>query len=411
MAERDELLSRADAVIERRRPADLRAPERGELVLPTGSFVGAVRARRQRAANAQNEFNEAEYGRRRQAARNGITMLQQAAQADEATGANMLDALSAPLAEVFGVAPEDIAEHYYQARQNPGYLEALAGTLQQEDEEADRLHGANLVFRRPDGTYAVRSQFRSGRAQETNLDGTPMTMEALLLREEGQNERLDTRLSAQRELQGERLALQTYLNEPQTLFDQARARAEGTAAGESASTLESSLQSIGLARQTIGRIIEAPPALLQSVLGTPSIRGIFQGGAGMFGAIPGTPAADVAADIEQAFDQARQEAYEALKGGGHITEAESMFGANARTSLRRARTYSEFMAEARRFQQRLDDAEAILNRRANRPGPTGRARDDAAPNAPAPNAPARGGAVEGRSRNDSIDEIRRRVGR
>lgn len=184
-------------------------------------------------------------------------------------------------------------------------------------------------------------------------------------------------------------------NNPEHIFDESAARAEGALGGAAAYNLPSARAAIARSADTVERLLSTDEATLQSVLGVPSLQGLFRGGAGSFGTIPGTPAADVASDIEQTVSQARLAAYESLRGGGHITEAESLFGAQAWTNLTRVRSLPAFRAELRRFQANLERADEILqstaapSRNPNRtPAPS---RAPAASRTPAPAAGNSGG--------------------
>lgn len=175
-------------------------------------------------------------------------------------------------------------------------------------------------------------------------------------------------------------------NDPDHVFDVGAARAEGGAAGEAAQGLPSARAAIARSAETVDRILEADPETLQSILGVPTLQGLFRGGAGAFGSIPGTESADLAADVQQSLSQARLAAYESLRGGGHITEAESLFGAQAWTNLTRTRSLPAFQAELRRFRANLQRADEILqqtaapSRNPNRtPAPAAPARQRATP--------------------------------
>lgn len=153
-------------------------------------------------------------------------------------------------------------------------------------------------------------------------------------------------------------------NTPDHIYQENLARTEGGLDAEALQTLPARRAALARSSETIDRLISSDPEALQSILGVPSLGGIFRGGAGMFGSLPGTESADLAADVEQLFSQARLAAYESLKGGGHITEAESLFGAQAWTNLTRARTLPAFQAELRRFQRNVRRADEVIQQSA-----------------------------------------------
>jgi hypothetical protein len=96
-----------------------------------------------------------------------------------------------------------------------------------------------------------------------------------------------------------------------------------------------------------------------SVFGLPGIGVLTQGGAGSFGSITGTRAANFANRIEALKADVRAGAFETLKGGGQITEKESQFAADAIARLERTMSYDEFQKEIgdlEEYMGRLRDA-------------------------------------------------------
>jgi hypothetical protein len=92
----------------------------------------------------------------------------------------------------------------------------------------------------------------------------------------------------------------------------------------------------------------------QAAFGMPGW-GMFQGGFGVFGTKPGSEAADYVSRLEGLQGDIRSQAYETLKGGGQITEAESKFAAEAYANLSRWSSWE-------RYQEELNDLEAYMIR-------------------------------------------------
>lgn len=98
----------------------------------------------------------------------------------------------------------------------------------------------------------------------------------------------------------------------------------------------------------------------RSILGMPWPGKIIEGGMGQLGALPGSDAADYVADLEAlAEGDVRSIAFETLKGGGQITEAESKFARDALLMLSRSTSYEKYqreLADFRSYMERLRDA-------------------------------------------------------
>jgi hypothetical protein len=92
----------------------------------------------------------------------------------------------------------------------------------------------------------------------------------------------------------------------------------------------------------------------QAAFGLPGW-GVFSGGFGALGTAPGSAAADYVASLDALQGDIRSQAYETLKGGGQITEAESKFAAEAYANLSRNTSWEKYQSE-------LADLEAYMIR-------------------------------------------------
>lgn len=99
-----------------------------------------------------------------------------------------------------------------------------------------------------------------------------------------------------------------------------------------------------------------------SVFGLPGV-GVFKGGFGALGAIPGSSAADYVSNLEALKSDIRSQAFETLKGGGQITEKESEFAANAISRMERTTSYAEFQRELRRVRAYMEALNNAAERR------------------------------------------------
>ena len=106
-------------------------------------------------------------------------------------------------------------------------------------------------------------------------------------------------------------------------------------------TLEQSRQMIDLINQ-----IEKSPGL-SAVVGAPNP---MQGGFGLFN-IPGTPAADFRAKLDQLGGKQFLEAFESLKGGGAITQIEGEKATNAIARMQTSQSEKAFIEALNEFKQ------------------------------------------------------------
>jgi hypothetical protein len=159
---------------------------------------------------------------------------------------------------------------------------------------------------------------------------------------------------------------------PQSAEDIAAAKARGTVIGKASGTAQTDLpQSTINANSTLNTLDQ-----LEKHEGT---RFLF-GGYSMAPIVPGTPQADAGALYDQILGKAFLEAFESLKGGGHITEIE---GVKATAAITRLQSRRQSYGSAKKAIQELKDiARKGLERQ----------RRQAQPPAPSGSAPKQGSA-------------------
>jgi hypothetical protein len=141
--------------------------------------------------------------------------------------------------------------------------------------------------------------------------------------------------------------------------ERARQTAVGKAQGEAQAGLPGAIQTAQNALDIIQRLRTHPG------------RSFGTGGTGLVPPIPGTQQRDFISMLDQAKGQAFLEAYQALKGGGAITEVEGQKATQAIGRLERTQSEAGFLAA-------LNDLEAVIRRgvevarsRAGQPGSAG----------------------------------------
>lgn len=83
----------------------------------------------------------------------------------------------------------------------------------------------------------------------------------------------------------------------------------------------------------------------RTIFGMPGTHSVLTGGYGRFGTFPGSKAADYQQQFKGLDSDVRSVAFETLKGGGQITEAESQFAKEAIANLDRHASYESNMRE------------------------------------------------------------------
>lgn len=263
----------------------------------------------------QREQETAQRGRLLSAQRNAVGALRQAHAQGQDVGA-VFDNL-APLLPSLGVSEEQVAPLREAISRDPQALDYLERFLADPDNDIARQRLA-LESRRLD-----QGDRRVGQGDE-RLDLTGRTLDI----REGEND----------------------LGYRQ---DRAAAEGAGTQQGEAQAGLALLEDSVVQIDEQVGALLNNQ-ADLGAVLGLPTLRGISRGGLGSLGPpIPGTPAADALAGLQRASSQIRLQAYESLRGAGQITEAESLFGAQAQANLDRIQSPEALFAEIEAMQRRL----------------------------------------------------------
>lgn len=135
---------------------------------------------------------------------------------------------------------------------------------------------------------------------------------------------------------------------PQDMPDfKAAVEAEQARAKQAGETLANAGQANEKSRQVLDLIdkIEKDEIGMQAVVGAPNP---FKGGFGIFN-LPGTPAADFQAKIDQLGGKQFLEAFESLKGGGQITQIEGEKATNAIARMQTSQSEEAFRAALNEF--------------------------------------------------------------
>jgi hypothetical protein len=164
---------------------------------------------------------------------------------------------------------------------------------------------------------------------------------------------------------------------PNALSDAERAKAEGRAQGEAAAELPGAQQKAKDAIHVIDLLINHP--------GRSTITG-KSGALGLASRVPGTDAADANAILKQLQGQAFLEAFESLRGGGHITEVEGQKATEAMARLDTSQSDDAFV-------QSLQELRGIIDRGAERARERAGLSSAGTPTQSRPTRPVREGAT------------------
>ena len=159
---------------------------------------------------------------------------------------------------------------------------------------------------------------------------------------------------------------------PKDVEGEKAAEARGKAVGEAQAELPASLGKAQIALDTIDAIRKHPG------------KSWGVGATSIIGAIPATDAYGFARLVDQAKGQAFLEAFESLKGGGQITEAEGQKATEAIARLDRAQKPAD-------FEKALDDLEQVIRAGMER----SQQRAGRVPSAPVPAAPPNVRVIDG----------------
>lgn len=138
---------------------------------------------------------------------------------------------------------------------------------------------------------------------------------------------------------------------------QAAATAAGTEQGKAVAQAQINLpQVVANGEQMLAQLeaLKTHPGLPYAV-GTSSVLPV----------VPGTPAADFKTRLDQVQGAQFLQAYETLKGGGHITEVEGKKAEAAIARMNRAQTEGEFIKSVEDFEQVIAAGLARANQKAN----------------------------------------------
>ncbi|MEX1088093.1 MAG: hypothetical protein WEC36_02625 [Phycisphaeraceae bacterium] len=142
---------------------------------------------------------------------------------------------------------------------------------------------------------------------------------------------------------------------PQAAQEIAAGKAIGTGQGEALLGLPAMAGNIAQVASRVEDVLDpARAAEFAAVFGLPGFAGFREGGLGYLGAVPGSPAANAAVDLEQILGDISAAAYASLRGGGQITEAERTAVERSYANLNRQQSFASFQQNLREFQTSLD---------------------------------------------------------
>lgn len=247
-----------------------------------------------------------------------------------------------PILPSLGISEDQIGALREQIVANPNAIDAFEEAL--GDPSGSRLIGSPQAAYDSQGRPVFLAFDRSGRP--TEIEG--YSPASTVLGEERIRQG-DTRLGISQGSLDER----RRENDPTYRQDRAAADALGRAQGTAQAGIDALEETVDQINTRIDAV--TADADLGAVLGLPSLRGVTRGGLGALGPpIPGTPAADVLAQLRALSSQIRLQAYESLRGAGQITEAESLFGEQAQGNLERIQSPEALLTEIENMRDRLN---------------------------------------------------------
>lgn len=223
----------------------------------------------------------------------------------------------------------------------------------------------------------------------------------------GRLEQGDERLGLSRE----RFQHDVETDSPEYIRRREAAEAEGGAVGDIAAALPRLNEVTDTAIARINELVENPN--LDAIFGLPNLSRLDTGGFGAAGVVPGTPAADALALLNRTVGDVQTAAYESLRGGGQITEAERVAISQGIANLDRAQSPQQAIEALRSLAGVLDGrrnaaveaAQAGLTGRSNAEGGGSTRRPSPAPSAaPSPS----GGGI--RREGEDVDGLLNRLG-
>lgn len=248
----------------------------------------------------------------------------------------------APILPSLGINEDQVGALREQIVSDPNAIDAFEEALR--DPANSRLIGAPQAAYDSQGRPVFLAFDRSGRP--TEIEGYSPANTVL---GEGRLRQGDARLG----LTERSLDIREDENDLGYVQDRAAATAAGTEQGQAQAGLPLLEETVEQINNRIDQLTSN--ADLGAVLGLPSLRGITRGGLGSLGPpIPGSPAANVLAQLRALSSQVRLQAYESLRGAGQITEAESLFGEQAQGNLDRIQDPEAMLAEIEMMRDRLN---------------------------------------------------------
>ena len=196
------------------------------------------------------------------------------------------------------------------------------------------------------------------------------------------------------------LEQRTRENDPNYREDRALADRSGQNRADIAITLPRLDEITDTAMTRINELQDSPA--LDTIFGLPNLARLSEGGFGAAGVVPGTPAADALAMLNRTIGDVQTAAYESLRGGGQITEAEREAISRGLANLERAQSPQSAVRALRELSRVLDSRRQAAHRAASTP-----VQDVIRGRAPAPAASAGGGTQAAPQSNTDVDAILR----
>jgi hypothetical protein len=241
-------------------------------------------------------------------------------------------------APVLGYSPEDAAKDRAAIVANPGAVDDLIAAL-----EKDTSPPSSRWQVVQDDKGNLFRLYADGRVEQVKRDdGKPIIG-----------------------YQAPQAAARIAQREPEARQRTVAAETRGRLGAEAEATLPTLEEAAGLVDDKVDAVL-APDRekAFESLFGSPDFRGITQGGFGTYGEIPGSPAADAAADLKLLLGDVQRAAYESLRGGGAITNAERESIASAYASLERNQSWPSFKRQMQNYRNVVQGVLRAQRRRA-----------------------------------------------
>lgn len=238
---------------------------------------------------------------------------------------------------------EELGELYAT---NPQAMDALAQGLRDPDSLANqsRLFREDFIEIAP-GQYAARQVDAAGNVRTVPVEGTPRSFATV-------------------DVQRGNLSVRQAESDPAYVAESSRARAFGSEQGNILAGLSRLDEVTDTAMQRIDELAQHPG--LPGIYGLPDLTRLDDGGFGSsVPPVPGSQSANALALLNQTIGDIQTAAYESLRGGGQITEAEREAVAQGIANLERAQSIQAALSAMRSLRGVLDRRRNAAHRAAN----------------------------------------------